>query len=911
MKQCKIICLLIMISLLFSNIIPIPEIYSSNEPVTVIVTTNLINKESEYIIKFPLKQSIETGGWIKVIFPYDTTLPVITPRTDRGDSGEEYEVDVWQNFVRNISVGMPPVMCSKNSGLPEINYKEHSIKIYLNNPLYSNNYTYIFFSNYSGIKNPSKPGEYTLKISTSAEPGIKESLPYSIAESELSGPNGYPEVEVEPTEFGAVASYKIRFKLESQIGLTKDLDLITIIFPSGIELPPKTISSFSSFSLSKSDIKLNGKVANYDVSSNSNLIITTPVNVEGGSDVLIEIPQSFGIRNTILPGEKNLIIQVSRKKFYLETPFIKTEAFLIGNGDAPLNISPQTVSKEAQYLFTTFLEDNDIIGPENPMYLLIPESIKKISRSFSIYFRFMQYSREKSIYATYKINNNVITVYPKESISFNSSFKSTLKVIVQYLVNPESPQKIKLGYKIGEGQNWKYTREVQIEERKFKINTIGFNSQEAGSLTGYSINFTLGPEKGLSPDDSIFIRFPEGTYIPQKISPLKIELSSTEFKGILHPELINAIGSKLEIKLNREIKPDNSININISLEAGFKNPIESDKYYRIFLSTSKEEEVSSEEFYIFPKRVIYEIKPVIKEGKIGKEGWYISPPVLTFETQDPDARIFFSLNTYIPYTEPIYFNGGQYKSKISFFSQSDLPTREDYNVLEVWVDTVKPQIKIKKPEKSKVTTMSDNYKIEGSIVLPKTIHYGLELSLIDQVLMINNKGIEFSGKDGSFNYNLKLNRGKNQVKILAEDIAGNTDEKNLEIWLGYSITLKINSNKAIVNEDEVSVDPPFISNGRTYVPLRFFEIIGAKITFTIDQKTGAVKTITFELGQTKIILTVGSNRAIVNGKEVKLDSPPLIVKGRTYIPLRFVAENLGASVTYIKEEQKILISYYG
>ena len=41
-------------------------------------TVDEINKESEYIIKFPLKQSIETGGWIKVIFPYDTTLPVIT-----------------------------------------------------------------------------------------------------------------------------------------------------------------------------------------------------------------------------------------------------------------------------------------------------------------------------------------------------------------------------------------------------------------------------------------------------------------------------------------------------------------------------------------------------------------------------------------------------------------------------------------------------------------------------------------------------------------------------------------------------------------------------------------------------------------------------------------------------------------
>jgi len=40
-----------------------------------------------------------------------------------------------------------------------------------------------------------------------------------------------------------------------------------------------------------------------------------------------------------------------------------------------------------------------------------------------------------------------------------------------------------------------------------------------------------------------------------------------------------------------------------------------------------------------------------------------------------------------------------------------------------------------------------------------------------------------------------------------------------------------------------------------------------------------------------------------------MDSSPLIIKGRTYIPLRFVAENLGGEVSYNQKDQKILIKY--
>ena len=48
----------------------------------------------------------------------------------------------------------------------------------------------------------------------------------------------------------------------------------------------------------------------------------------------------------------------------------------------------------------------------------------------------------------------------------------------------------------------------------------------------------------------------------------------------------------------------------------------------------------------------------------------------------------------------------------------------------------------------------------------------------------------------------------------------------------------------------------------------------------------------------EIKITIGANVAYVNGAEVALDVPAFIENGRTYMPVRFVAENLGAAVEW-------------
>ena len=57
----------------------------------------------------------------------------------------------------------------------------------------------------------------------------------------------------------------------------------------------------------------------------------------------------------------------------------------------------------------------------------------------------------------------------------------------------------------------------------------------------------------------------------------------------------------------------------------------------------------------------------------------------------------------------------------------------------------------------------------------------------------------------------------------------------------------------------------------------------------------------------EIIITIGSETAIVNGEEVLLDSPVFLENGRTYTPIRFVAERLGADVEWDEAEERVII----
>jgi hypothetical protein len=54
-------------------------------------------------------------------------------------------------------------------------------------------------------------------------------------------------------------------------------------------------------------------------------------------------------------------------------------------------------------------------------------------------------------------------------------------------------------------------------------------------------------------------------------------------------------------------------------------------------------------------------------------------------------------------------------------------------------------------------------------------------------------------------------------------------------------------------------------------------------------------------------LRIGDRVAVVNGRPVELDVPPMVIQDTTMVPLRFVSENLGAKVDWLPATQTVYI----
>jgi hypothetical protein len=111
--------------------------------------------------------------------------------------------------------------------------------------------------------------------------------------------------------------------------------------------------------------------------------------------------------------------------------------------------------------------------------------------------------------------------------------------------------------------------------------------------------------------------------------------------------------------------------------------------------------------------------------------------------------------------------------------------------------------------------------------------------------------------------------------------------------------------KVLINGKELASDmPPIIRNNRTLVPFRAtFEALGMSVDWDNSTKTITGSTVD---GIT-ITLKLGSKVADVSGTTVKLETPPVIVGGRTLVPLRFIAESLGADVRWDKVTKTVII----
>lgn len=124
------------------------------------------------------------------------------------------------------------------------------------------------------------------------------------------------------------------------------------------------------------------------------------------------------------------------------------------------------------------------------------------------------------------------------------------------------------------------------------------------------------------------------------------------------------------------------------------------------------------------------------------------------------------------------------------------------------------------------------------------------------------------------------------------------------------VAMKAGTPWCVVGGEVVLLDPdsqavqPVVDSGRTLVPIRrVMEAFGGTVEW-VAADNRAVCT----LDGKKVAVTLSAATAVVDGASVPLEVPARLVGGRTFVPLRFVSENLGLKVGYDNATGIVVIS---
>ena len=153
----------------------------------------------------------------------------------------------------------------------------------------------------------------------------------------------------------------------------------------------------------------------------------------------------------------------------------------------------------------------------------------------------------------------------------------------------------------------------------------------------------------------------------------------------------------------------------------------------------------------------------------------------------------------------------------------------------------------------------------------------------------NVKDWEFKYSRTPFTFNSVCWNGKSYVGVGKGKIA---------------IAIPTSFPKVLIDNTPILFDvAPVNVNSRVLVPMRtIFEQLGADVQWD-DSK----KQVTAVKGDTIVTLRIGDTIANINDSEYVLDSPAIIVNGRTMVPIRFICSSFGADVEWLDKEKSVNI----
>lgn len=147
--------------------------------------------------------------------------------------------------------------------------------------------------------------------------------------------------------------------------------------------------------------------------------------------------------------------------------------------------------------------------------------------------------------------------------------------------------------------------------------------------------------------------------------------------------------------------------------------------------------------------------------------------------------------------------------------------------------------------------------------------------------------------DNEYTFTMPVGKVSVDATFVQKDAADDSNAAEA----GKTIKLQIGSRIVNVDNEAVIYDAaPVIRNDRTLVPIRIItEALGGKVDWN-----GATKEVTLSINDKEIKMTIGKMLE-------KYGVAPVIIDGRTFVPVRFVADELGAEVVWDEATKTVTI----
>ncbi len=199
--------------------------------------------------------------------------------------------------------------------------------------------------------------------------------------------------------------------------------------------------------------------------------------------------------------------------------------------------------------------------------------------------------------------------------------------------------------------------------------------------------------------------------------------------------------------------------------------------------------------------------------------------------------------------------------------------------------------------------------MDGEDYFPAIENTGLELNL-------DNQRIKFDKPVTGRYFEFEINEGYRGFVTCGDlffyERAVDTEEREAEVKEKYILQIGSNVIKTEKNGEasEKTIDvAPFIDSGYTQIPLRgLLEEMGASLTWDGERQKIDIAGSGIEINMQIMNDAVYVTNDRLGKVRYTLQTPPQIKDSRTFVPLRFISENLGYKVEWNGETQEITIS---